>query len=581
MGDESDSPTHRIENEAQFWAELDDILSPDLIASPSSSLAAQTGLPDSPATSLSSSFSEDHEQIDDALRRYLEFTSQYQAEYLPTEYHVARCCWKLLDAELFKKNEDYVRRQILYSLLQEDATETLHLVAAILLFDGRATESTFELMQAEGTFQRLVELVRDKRDEDVGLHRLLLELLFEMSRIQKLSRADLKVVDDDFILYLFQLVEELSADAEDPYHYPIIRVVLVLNEQYMCLANAPPSPGSTEHGMTNRILKLLSLHGPSYRTFGENLILLLNRETELGAQLLILKLLYLLFTTPGTYEYFYTNDLNVLVDVIIRNLLDLDESHDSDLAPDRDGQRALRHTYLRVLCPLLKNTQLSHEGQNYKRGEVRRLLHLLIDRTGAHFAPVDETVIRLVMRIKQIDWIREEADEMGEAADEKLAEVEATHQSKDSVSSNGGDEAVAKKLLGMSLNEAGESSLSVSASDVSAKVIKAKPTVPAPRRMRKTSKVFANGGATTQGAMVRDGQEQKLSEVTTNEGAETTQAAMMEPQAHSRPKMPPAPPKSKYGRKVTADSLKPVEVPHRIPERGDSRSPFADENATT
>ncbi|KAF2207208.1 hypothetical protein CERZMDRAFT_51625 [Cercospora zeae-maydis SCOH1-5] len=556
MGDESDSPTHRVENEAQFWA-------------------------DSPTTSLASSFSEDHEQIDDALRQYLEFTSQYRAEYLPTEYHIARCCWKLFDAELFKKNEDYVRRQILYSLLQEDETETLHLVAAILLFDGRATESTFELMQAEGTFQRLIELVRDKRDEDVGLHRLLLELLFEMSRIQKLSRADLKAVDDGFILYLFQLVEELSSDAEDPYHYPIIRVLLVLNEQYMCLANAPPSPGSTEHGMTNRILKLLSLHGPSYRTFGENLILLLNRETELGPQLLILKLLYLLFTTPGTYEYFYTNDLNVLVDVIIRNLLDLDESHDSDLAPDRDGQRALRHTYLRVLCPLLKNTQLSHEGQNYKREAVRRLLHLLINRTGAHFAPVDETVIRLVIRIKQIDWIRGEGDEIGEAEEDKLTEVEATHQSKSSVSSNGGDEVVAKKLLGMSLNEAGESSLSVSVSDVSAKVIKAKPTVPAPRRMRKTSKVSANGGATTQGAMVKDGQQQKLSEVTTNEGAESTQAAMIEPRPQRRPKMPPAPPKSKYGRKVTADSLKPVEVPHHIPQRSDSRSPFADENATT
>lgn len=78
--------------------------------------------------------------------------------------------------------------------------------------------------------------------------------------------------------------------------------------------------------MTNRVLKILSSHGPLYRTFGENLILVLNREASLSPQLLILKLLYLLFTTPSTYEYFYTNDLNVLVDVIIRNLLDLDPS---------------------------------------------------------------------------------------------------------------------------------------------------------------------------------------------------------------------------------------------------------------
>lgn len=288
-------------------------------------------------------------------------------------------------------------------------------------------------------------------------------------------------VDDSFILYLFQLIEELSDDADDPYHYPIIRVLLVLNEQYMCLASAPISPTEGSVALTNRILKLLSLHGPLYRTFGENLILLLNRETKLGPQLLILKLLYLLFTTPSTYEYFYTNDLHVLVDVIIRNLLDLDPgSDDSPLLADgvdRDGQRALRHTYLRVLCPLLKNTQLSMEGNNYKREEVRRLLYLLVNKSSAHFAPVDATVIRLAVRIKQIPWLREEGDEQDELLEQRLLEAAPK------------DTQVAKRLLGMSLADAGESSLSIV--EVSAKVAKEKPEVPAPRRQRQGSK--ANG----------------------------------------------------------------------------------------
>jgi len=45
-------------------------------------------------------------------------------------------------------------------------------------------------------------------------------------------------------------------------------------------------------------------------------------------QLLILKILYLIFTTKGTSEYFYTNDLCVLVDVFLRELADLDEESD-------------------------------------------------------------------------------------------------------------------------------------------------------------------------------------------------------------------------------------------------------------
>lgn len=348
----------------------------------------------------------------------------------------------------------------------------------MLLFDGRANEVVFEMMQAENAFPRLVSLIRDKRDDDVGLHRLLLELLFEMSRIQKLSRDDITNVDDGFIMYLFQLIEELSDDADDPYHYPIIRVILVLNEQYMCLANAPSSPDGTG-GVTNRVLKILSTHGPFYRTFGENLILLLNREALLSPQLLILKLLYLLFTTPSTYEFFYTNDLHVLVDVIIRNLLDLDPGIGKQ--DDRDGQTALRHTYLRVLCPLLKNTQLAREGGHYKREEVRRLLYLMVNRHTAHFAPVDETVIRLVIRCKQIEWLREEGDEQDEEIERKLAEVAPK------------DSEVAKKLLGMSLTEAGESSLSVI--EVAAKITKEKPRVPAPRRRKKTANgVGPSGG---------------------------------------------------------------------------------------
>lgn len=295
------------------------------------------------------------------------------------------------------------------------------------------------------------------------------------------------VADDNFILYLLELIEELSDDANDPYHYPIIRVLLVLNEQYMCLANERAPPNSRP--VTNRILKLLSSYGSRYRTFGENLILLLNRESMVTSQLLILKLLYLLFTTPPTFEYFYTNDLNVLVDVIIRNLLDLDPGHDADHIdqPEKNGQKVLRHTYLRVLCPLLKNTQLSRTENHYKKIELRKVLYLLVHQSSAHFEPVDETVLRLVIRCRQIDWLREEGDKQDEELEEKLASVAPT------------DSDVAKKLLGMSIEQAGESSLSIP--DVSAKVVKEKPAVPAPRRKGRRTVSGAessSGGLTAQ-----------------------------------------------------------------------------------
>lgn len=48
------------------------------------------------------------------------------------------------------------------------------------------------MMQAESAFPRLLDLIRRNKDDDTGLHRLLLELLCEMSRIQRLSCEDLR-----------------------------------------------------------------------------------------------------------------------------------------------------------------------------------------------------------------------------------------------------------------------------------------------------------------------------------------------------------------------------------------------------
>lgn len=127
---------------------------------------------------------------------------------------------------------------------------------------------------------------------------------------------------------------------------------------------------------------------------------------ETSLQLLTLKLLYLLFTTPPTYEYFYTNDLRVLVDILMRNLLDLPEEASS-----------LRHTYLRVFYPLLEHTQLQ-QPPHYKRDEIRKLLLVLggghvLDPNDSqeglhhwgHFDDIDETTKRLVKRCEGVTWL--------------------------------------------------------------------------------------------------------------------------------------------------------------------------------
>ena len=37
------------------------------------------------------------------------------------------------------------------------------------------------------------------------------------------------LIEDEFIAYMFQIIEGLSDDVNDPYHYPVIRVLVYIS----------------------------------------------------------------------------------------------------------------------------------------------------------------------------------------------------------------------------------------------------------------------------------------------------------------------------------------------------------------
>ncbi|KAJ9110118.1 hypothetical protein QFC19_001789 [Naganishia cerealis] len=229
-------------------------------------------------------------------------------------------------------------------------------------------------------------------------------LMYEVCRVQKLTTDELEGFDDMFIDRLFEMVE-ITRDTDEVLNYAIVR------NSHPPLSDAMSSYSSAalasqretaekeavereEQGKRdNRVLSILMRRLGHSKTFGENIIFMLNRSQDnaedLCVQLLILKILYLLFTTPGTQEYFFTNDLQVLVDVFIRELVDLP-----------DESEALRHTYLRVLNPLLTNTQLRQNP--YKHAQIRLVLLSLI--SNSHIKDINPTTRRLVERCLQADW---------------------------------------------------------------------------------------------------------------------------------------------------------------------------------
>ncbi|KAJ2564750.1 pre-rRNA processing [Coemansia sp. RSA 1822] len=92
------------------------------------------------------------------------------------------------------------------------------------------------------------------------------------------------------------------------------------------------------------VVTILAQRTDCCKTFTENLVFLLNRETDPATQRLILHMLACILANPGTNHILYTNDLHVLTDIIIR-----------DLSNVSDAEQQLRRSYLRVICVLLRN----------------------------------------------------------------------------------------------------------------------------------------------------------------------------------------------------------------------------------
>lgn len=350
----------------------------------------------------------------------LMLTFMFIEKYLTKDETLTRCVKKLLHSQLFRNNKAYVRRKFISLLVEKDdfnLSQTIF-IGAFLLIDGRAHSSTLEMMQEESAMTCIIENLWHRKDDSLILHRILLELLYEMCKVQKLALQDLKILKQEFITYLFTAIEEREDYDHDPYSYAILKVLLALNEQYM-IANYDLSqkhdaddttpadqdtsgsssqevekqPSEISESLGNPVFETLIKNQENFSLFGESIVFLLNRSPDTCLQLMALKFLYLIFTNPGTCSYLYVNDLKVIVDVFIRELYNLSTE-----------EERLRHTYLRVLHPLLLYTELRYDA--YKRAELCSLLRDMAEISNNPVFEISETTQRLANRCLLVDWLR-------------------------------------------------------------------------------------------------------------------------------------------------------------------------------
>lgn len=185
-----------------------------------------------------------------------------------------------------------------------------------------------------------------------------MRLLHELCCHVRLARRHLKPLDGAFVRHLLAQIEDTRADEE--HNTAVTLLVAALNEQYMAAALvAEPAQNFLVSAVADG----------AHKTFGENLVFILNRTSSdtadgIRTHLVVLKVLDQLFGAETTAQCLYTNDLRVLVDVILRELHDLPVENE-----------LLRQVYLRVFHALVTHTQL--RSMPYKSAEAQRLFEAI------------------------------------------------------------------------------------------------------------------------------------------------------------------------------------------------------------
>ncbi|KAI9313034.1 hypothetical protein BX666DRAFT_2030432 [Dichotomocladium elegans] len=335
-----------------------------------------------------------HAELDDTLRLpcenkeaaeritnlYVRLIVRFQNEYCQTQTEIAQCAYQLIDSAFFLEHSTTILSHIIHAHALQ-ATDSLHLriVYWLLIYAGREDLRWMKYIVSDARLNKQNRLFRKIIGEKIFPASAV--LAFEMCKVSKLRPADLAIVSCDFLTSLLDLVETMLKDCDETFNYDIIRLVLVINEQFML---------ATQKSISNRVLDVLEERIGYSNTFSANLIFMLNRSDDACVKLLILKLLYGIFMRPTLYEFFYTNDLFVLVDIMLREVCDLGEEREAE---------ALRDAYLRVLRPLLINTQLRNTP--YKQTEIHNTLCAMI--APCSYKASNPATNRLVERILQ-EW---------------------------------------------------------------------------------------------------------------------------------------------------------------------------------
>jgi len=301
-----------------------------------------------------------------------------------------RICWlSVINSQAYQWSRTDTQNWLLQWLVDVDKlqTELLYYIGNLVYWDHAELGSNSVRVQ-QSAVQAVVDAVWMYRYTNQAMVALYLKLLFLICLQSEISTDVLEQsITDSFIRFLYEEIRDHNVESARD----MILVILGLNDQFML---------HDKRGKENRVFAIFEESPNHFVTIAGALVWLFNRfrEQEQDLKIFVCKFLYLMFTTPNTEDLLYTNDLIVLVEILVREL--------HDLPVDAVEVGAM---YLRVLHAIIKVGSTA-EKLTRLREQLIDVCQLTIDSAESLDTNNRQEIHRLASRCLSVPWLQDTAD---------------------------------------------------------------------------------------------------------------------------------------------------------------------------
>ncbi|KND04535.1 uncharacterized protein SPPG_08825 [Spizellomyces punctatus DAOM BR117] len=267
--------------------------------------------------------------------------------YLSTR-NIQLLCAQVLSGRLEDDPDEVVDLLGNYENSEDDAA---YIVYSLLHHLGHAWPNAFRRLDDEWLARLKTVLLKRSGER---CHQMAALLMCEICETRELSLSDLETFDASFLNNLAEMIEQTGSAENEEENYTLVRALLAIHDQFA-------QKNFARSVIPNRVIEVLQKRIDQSKTLSENFIFIFNREEDRKRRIIMARFLEIVLSSTSARNLWYTNDLGIILDVVIRETNNVDAEDEM-----------LHHSYIRLLPLLLRHPNVTWSER--RKQEVEKQL---------------------------------------------------------------------------------------------------------------------------------------------------------------------------------------------------------------